>query len=134
MAARSRGLMGEPICRRNPEWMGHLAYRYWPTQLGMLCTWPLLLFINATDRRIDDEHGFEFAAHVRAREEWRLIPIVVMTAYDLSSEDRLRLNGYVETVLPTDGDPSDTILNQVRDLLVNCTAPLSKLKWNRKAS
>ncbi len=69
-------------------------------------------------------NGFEFAAHVRAHDEWRLIPIVVMTAHELNSEDRLRLNGFVEAILPTEGTPSESLLSQVRDLLLNCTVPV----------
>ena len=73
-------------------------------------------------------NGFEFAAHVRAHDEWRSIPIVVMTAHELDSEDRLRLNGFVEAILPTEGTPSDALLNQVSSLLLNCistaTAPI----------
>ena len=81
-------------------------------------------------------NGFEFAAHVRAHDEWRSIPIVVMTADALSSEDRLRLNGYVEAILPTQGDPSDLLLHQVRDLLLKCTVhelePVTSLKGRLK--
>src|SRR5205814_2047356 len=67
--------------------------------------------------------GFEFAAHVRKHDTWRSIPIVVMTAHDLSAEDLLRLNGFVEKIIPTGGASYDTLQNQVRDLLLNCTAP-----------
>jgi CheY-like chemotaxis protein len=71
--------------------------------------------------------GFEFAAHVRRHNEWRLIPIVVMTAHELSAEDLLRLNGYVEKILPTERGLYDVLLNQVRDILVDCTAPARTL-------
>jgi CheY-like chemotaxis protein len=46
--------------------------------------------------------GFEFADQVRRRPEWRSIPIVVVTAHDLSNEERRRLNGYVGTGYPED--------------------------------
>ena len=66
--------------------------------------------------------GFEFVAQVRKHDEWRSIPIVVLTAHDLSSEERLRLNGFVETILPKDeGDSREVLLHQVRDLLADCT-------------
>jgi CheY-like chemotaxis protein len=61
--------------------------------------------------------GFEFADRVRRHPEWRTIPIVVVTAHDLSARERLRLNGYVETILQKAGDSHEELLTQVRDLL-----------------
>ena len=51
------------------------------------------------DLMMPEMDGFEFAAEVRQHPEWRSIPIVVLTANDLSAEERRRLNGYVETIL-----------------------------------
>ena len=51
------------------------------------------------DLMMPEMDGFEFAAEVRRHPEWRSIPIVVVTAQDLSAEERRRLNGYVETIL-----------------------------------
>ena len=58
---------------------------------------PSLILMDLIALEMDD---FEFAAQVRKRDEWRSIPIVVLTAHDLSSEERLRLNGFVEKILP----------------------------------
>jgi signal transduction histidine kinase/CheY-like chemotaxis protein len=43
--------------------------------------------------------GFEFIAQLRQREACRSIPVIVITAKDLSLEERRRLNGNVERVL-----------------------------------
>jgi len=76
------------------------------------------------DLIVTETDGFEFAAQVRKHDEWRSIPIVVLTAHDLSSEERLRLNGFVEKILPKEeGDSREVLLHQVRDLLADCTAP-----------
>jgi len=76
------------------------------------------------DQIVAEMDGFEFIARVRKREEWRSIPIVVLTAHDLSSEEQLRLNGFVVKILPTEeGDSREELLHQVRDLLAHCTAP-----------
>ncbi len=76
------------------------------------------------DLIVPEMDGFEFAAQVRKHDEWRSIPIVVLTAHDLSSEERLRLNGFVEKILPKEeGDSREVLLHQVRDLLADCTAP-----------
>jgi CheY-like chemotaxis protein len=44
-------------------------------------------------------NGFEFLDELRARAEWRDIPVVVMTAKDLTEADRNRLNGGVEHII-----------------------------------
>jgi signal transduction histidine kinase/DNA-binding response OmpR family regulator len=76
------------------------------------------------DLMMPEMDGFEFAAQVRRHDEWRSIPIVVLTAHDLSSEELLRLNGYVEKIVPKEeGDSREALLRQVRDLLLDCTAP-----------
>ncbi len=58
--------------------------------------------------------GFEFAMQVRRNAEWRKIPIVVITAMELSAEDRARLNGNVERVLQKGSYSRDELLNELR--------------------
>ncbi|HEU4884278.1 MAG TPA: response regulator [Longimicrobium sp.] len=67
--------------------------------------------------------GFEFAEQVRLHEEWRSIPIVVLSSRDLTAADRLRLNGHVESVLKKEGGSLEGLLLQVRDLLDEWVAP-----------
>jgi len=43
--------------------------------------------------------GFEFMDQLRGRDEWQDIPVVVITAKDLTEEDRNRLNGGVERII-----------------------------------
>jgi CheY-like chemotaxis protein/anti-sigma regulatory factor (Ser/Thr protein kinase) len=61
--------------------------------------------------------GFEFVAYLRSREEWRTIPVVVVTAKDITQEDRLRLNGYVTQVIQKGAHSRDALLAEVRDLV-----------------
>ena len=88
------------------------------------------------DLMMPEMDGFEFAARVRRNAGWRSIPIVVLTAHDLSSEERRRLNGYVETILQKAGDSREALLHQLRDLLDDYTAPraLTMPEARRKAS
>jgi CheY-like chemotaxis protein len=51
------------------------------------------------DLMMPEMDGFEFVAEFRRHEAWRAIPIVVITARDLSRDDRERLNGYVQKIL-----------------------------------
>src|SRR5258706_2280654 len=80
---------------------------------------PRLIFLDLMMPEMD---GFEFAAEVRRHPEWRSIPIVVVTAQDLTKEDRRRLNGHVEKILHKDGDSRESLLEQVRDLLAGSNA------------
>ena len=57
------------------------------------------------------------------RPGWRNIPIVVLTAKDVSGEERRRLSGYVETILQKSGDSREKLLHRVRDLLDDCAVP-----------
>jgi CheY-like chemotaxis protein len=61
--------------------------------------------------------GFEFVADLRSREEWRTIPIVVVTAKDITQEDRLRLNGYVTKIIRKGEHSRDALLREIRDLV-----------------
>jgi CheY-like chemotaxis protein len=62
--------------------------------------------------------GFEFATQLRQNPQWRSIPIVVMTAKDLTAEDHRRLNGHVERIVQKSSSSSlDTLLAEVRDLV-----------------
>ncbi|MEO8194906.1 MAG: response regulator [Gemmatimonadales bacterium] len=81
---------------------------------------PSLIFLDLMMPVMD---GFTFAEQVRIHLEWRTIPIVVVTAADLTSEERRRLNGYVGTILKKAGCTKEELLNQVREALDNCAAP-----------
>ena len=77
------------------------------------------------DLMMPEMDGFEFAAEVRRHPEWRSIPIVVLTAHDLTGEERRRLNGNVERVLQKAGGSHAALLHQLRDVLDACAAPRS---------
>ena len=75
------------------------------------------------DLMMPEMDGFEFADRVRQRPEWRRIPIVVLTARDVSDEERQRLSGYVETIIQKSGDTRESLLHRVRDLLDDSAVP-----------
>ena len=70
------------------------------------------------DLMMPEMDGFEFLEEMRRNAEWRDIPVVVVTAKDLTDADRLRLNGSVERIIQkTD---RDEMLREVRNVLAKC--------------
>jgi CheY-like chemotaxis protein len=67
--------------------------------------------------------GFEFAAEVHRHIEWRSIPIVVLTAKDLTSDELRRLNGNVHTVIDKGGAAREELMLEVRDLIAGFALP-----------
>jgi signal transduction histidine kinase/DNA-binding response OmpR family regulator len=61
--------------------------------------------------------GFDFLEQFRRQEAWRGIPVVVVTARDLTVEDRARLSGSVERVLLKGAQSGDALLRQIRELV-----------------
>jgi CheY-like chemotaxis protein len=59
--------------------------------------------------------GFEFVMELRKAESWRAIPIVVVTAKDLTEEDRRRLNGEVVGLIEKGGMDRESLLAQIRE-------------------
>jgi adenylate cyclase len=70
------------------------------------------------DLMMPEMNGFEFLDEVRQREDWLNIPIIVITARDVTAEDRARLNGRVESVIQKAG--RDDMLHQVSAVLAKC--------------
>ena len=68
---------------------------------------PALIVLDLAMPRMD---GFAFIAELRQREEWRTIPIVVMTAKDLTPEERQWLHGSVAQVLQKGAYSRDDLL------------------------
>jgi len=66
--------------------------------------------------------GFGFLAAMRARPAWQHIPVIVITAKDLTAEDRVRLAGNVEEVLEKTAYTREQLLQQVRDAVASCGA------------
>jgi signal transduction histidine kinase/DNA-binding response OmpR family regulator len=75
------------------------------------------------DLMMPEMDGFEFADRVGRNPEWRNIPIVVVTARELSARERSRLNGYVETILQKADGTHGELLARVRELLDDFAVP-----------
>ncbi|MGH7809375.1 MAG: response regulator, partial [Candidatus Binatia bacterium] len=69
------------------------------------------------DLMMPEMDGFQFLDEVRKREEWRAIPVIVVTAKELTAEDRRRLNGSVEKILQKGAYSRDALIDEVRALI-----------------
>jgi signal transduction histidine kinase/DNA-binding response OmpR family regulator len=67
------------------------------------------------DLMMPEMDGFEFLEEMRRKAEWRAIPVVVVTARDLTDADRLRLNGNIERIIQKTN--RDDMLREVRNVL-----------------
>ncbi|MGH7307670.1 MAG: ATP-binding response regulator, partial [Candidatus Rokuibacteriota bacterium] len=74
------------------------------------------------DLMMPEMDGFEFVTEFRRHDAWRAIPIVVITARDLSRDDHERLNGYVQKILQKGAQGRDQLLAEVRELVTSSVA------------
>jgi signal transduction histidine kinase/CheY-like chemotaxis protein len=64
--------------------------------------------------------GFDFLAAMRVRPEWQHIPVIVITAKDLTGDDRDRLAGRVEEVLEKNAYTREQLLQRVSEAVTAC--------------
>jgi signal transduction histidine kinase/DNA-binding response OmpR family regulator/HAMP domain-containing protein len=67
------------------------------------------------DLMMPEMDGFEFLEEMRRKADWRGIPVLVVTAKDLTDADRIRLNGGVERIIQKTN--RDDMLREVRSVL-----------------
>jgi CheY-like chemotaxis protein len=68
------------------------------------------------DLMMPEMDGFEFMRQLRLRPGGQAVPVVVITARDLTEEDRRRLNGDVERILQKGALSQAELLAEVRAL------------------
>lgn len=73
------------------------------------------------DLMMPEMDGFEFLAHIRKQSQWQGIPVVVVTAKELTSEDRQKLNGGLTRILQKGQCSKDDLLREVRELMLITT-------------
>ena len=69
------------------------------------------------DLMMPEMNGFEFITELRSDPTKRAIPIVVVTAKELSDEDRERLRGHVDQVFRKGAFAREELLHELSDLL-----------------
>jgi signal transduction histidine kinase/DNA-binding response OmpR family regulator len=81
---------------------------------------PQLILLDLLMPEMD---GFTFVEILRHQEAWRSIPVVVVTAKDLTPDDRRLLNGYVEQILQKGAYSQEALLYEVRRLVAAYVQP-----------
>jgi len=69
------------------------------------------------DLMMPNMDGFEFLAQLRKEAGWRSIPVIVITAKDLTAEDRRRLDGSVKQIITKGSYDRDELLRQIRQFM-----------------
>ena len=80
---------------------------------------PDLILLDLMMPRMD---GFEFVSELRKHQDWRSIPIIVITAKTLTNEDRLLLQGHVQKVLQKGDFSLDALLAELREIVKECVS------------
>jgi PAS domain S-box-containing protein len=70
------------------------------------------------DLMMPEMNGFQFITELRRLPEYEAIPIVVVTAIDLTEADQFRLKGQVESVLQKGAYSQEELLSHIRNLVV----------------
>ena len=103
------------LVRYNLEKEGYDAIAASDGQAGLEIAQRHKLDLIVLDLMMPNMDGFEFAERLHRDVRFRTIPIVVITAKDLTDEDRRRLNGSVLRVVRKGGSP-EGLLNMLRGL------------------
>jgi len=71
---------------------------------------PALILLDLMMPEMD---GFQFAEELRENKDWLDVPVVVITAKDLTSKDHNRLKGNVEAIMQKGSYTKDELLGEV---------------------
>ena len=75
------------------------------------------------DLLMPEMDGFDFVRELHKNAAWRKIPVVVLTAKELTVEDRQQLSGYVERIHQKGAYSRDELLGEVRDMVLSRAGP-----------
>jgi PAS domain S-box-containing protein len=73
------------------------------------------------DLMMPEMDGFQFIDRLRANEAWRMVPVVVLTAKDITLEDRMRLEQRVQNIFQKGAYRREELLASLREQLARET-------------
>jgi CheY-like chemotaxis protein len=77
------------------------------------------------DLMMPEMNGFTFLESLRQHVAWRSIPIVVVTAKDLTAEDLQSLDGYVQYIVKKGPTPREDLLRELGDRIAACLGEIA---------
>jgi CheY-like chemotaxis protein len=90
---------------------------------GLACLRAAIPNLIVLDLLMPEMDGFEFAAALQVHPDWRRIPVIVVTAKDLTPDDRRRLeSGVAKILLKHEFDPSELVDQLRRSLAARAAA------------
>jgi signal transduction histidine kinase/DNA-binding response OmpR family regulator/HAMP domain-containing protein len=110
------GVTRELLCRllENEGWTVSAAENGRVALERLVTDQPELILLDLIMPEMD---GFAFIVELHKHDTWQRLPIVVVTAKDLTPEERLYLNGNVQRILQKGTYSRDALLRVVRDLV-----------------
>jgi CheY-like chemotaxis protein len=75
--------------------------------------------IVVLDLMMPEMDGFQLLDALHAKPEWKNLPVLVVTAKELTAEDRTRLNGHVDRVLQKGSYRKDDLIEQVARMVAS---------------
>jgi CheY-like chemotaxis protein len=113
------------LLRRALEQQGWQVQEAANGRLALACLANRLPEIVLLDLLMPEMDGFAFMRELRRRPGCRSLPVIVVTAKDLSDEDRRRLSGEVSRVVQKGALSTEELVRQVHDLVRPPAPPLS---------
>jgi CheY-like chemotaxis protein len=89
---------------------------------------PALILLDLMMPEMD---GFEFVTELRRHVEWRGIPVIIVTAKELTAEERARLSGQVERILQKGASTRASLLGEIRDMVAAYVTPATPAAGGR---
>lgn len=75
---------------------------------------PALILLDLMMPNMD---GFTFLSKLRENPAWKAIPVIIVTAMELTGEDRKRLNGGVQQILQKGSYSPEALMDELRNVL-----------------
>jgi CheY-like chemotaxis protein len=113
------------ILRRAAEKQGCTVIEAENGRLGLECIARQVPGIILLDLLMPEMDGFTFMEELQRRPDCRRVPVIVVTAKDLTPEDRRRLNGHVVQILQKGGCSTRELVDEISRLLA-VSADLAK--------
>lgn len=96
------------------------GYRALEVMKAMSTNQPQVILLDLMMPEMD---GFEFLSQLRQHSEWRSLPVIVITAKDLTPHDQQRLEGQIEQIYQKGAFSYQALLDEIHSLVITHIRP-----------